>query len=124
MSEIVAPNLIFPGLDFRAPPAPKPAVSDDQRQRSALQKQRERSEAIDWYCENVGKRPKPGRFKVTDLDDTVCHWPIGEAPGMLFCGEPKPDDDRIPYCGKHCRRAFNGTRGRGLQFRLADLSAR
>ena len=52
-------------------------------------------------------RPKPARnhFEIIDLTDTVCHWPVTDRP-VFFCGAPKSDDARIPYCTKHCGVAY------------------
>lgn len=51
--------------------------------------------------------PIEQRKTFMELTDSTCRWPVGEVgePGFFFCGGDAVD--WMPYCGAHCRRAFN-----------------
>lgn len=48
----------------------------------------------------------PNLVAFADLKTNSCRWPIGDPKhGRFgFCGEPKVEG--LPYCGPHCRRAY------------------
>lgn len=48
--------------------------------------------------------PSPHACALLDLDDTKCHWPIGEPgkTGFHFCGAPSAS----PYCAGHYGIAY------------------
>lgn len=47
------------------------------------------------------------RRTLAQLDNTCCHWPIGDPQdaGFFFCGAPKADDEGIAYCRSHLVRS-------------------
>lgn len=52
--------------------------------------------------------PAPSRKLVSfwQLTDRKCKWPLGTPgePGFGFCGRPRWESS--PYCGEHCRMAY------------------
>jgi GcrA cell cycle regulator len=65
----------------------------------------------------IKPKPKPKPPPVStdpcpllELDDTRCHWPLGELlePAEMFCGAQAVDGR--PYCADHCRMAYHSTR--------------
>ncbi|UFX42122.1 GcrA family cell cycle regulator [Bradyrhizobium sp. 41S5] len=46
------------------------------------------------------------RKGLLDLRDGDCKWPIGDptTPDFFFCGDPAVSE--LPYCGPHCRAAY------------------
>ena len=50
---------------------------------------------------------KAGTFHVTELEEGMCRWPTGDRE-ILFCGLNQLED--MPYCGPHCRIAFQPPR--------------
>ena len=54
------------------------------------------------------KLPDGNALTIYQLGFSDCRWPLGEAmarPPFLYCG--KAAIDGRPYCGKHCRLAYN-----------------
>ena len=70
--------------------------------------------------------PAPdGQVKLTDLTESMCHWPIGDPmeEGFCFCGRGKPFNG--PYCPHHMAIAtVPATPRRKSVFQLANLSPR
>ena len=51
--------------------------------------------------------PVDHRCTLMELTNETCRWPIGDGPGVLFCGSPSADlASHIPYCGFHSRFAY------------------
>jgi GcrA cell cycle regulator len=50
--------------------------------------------------------PLAQRCSILDLSDNKCHWPIGDpgASDFYFCGGKSIEG--LPYCGYHCRIAY------------------
>jgi GcrA cell cycle regulator len=46
------------------------------------------------------------RCSILELTDSKCHWPIGDPslPDFFFCGGHTVEG--LPYCGYHCRIAY------------------
>jgi GcrA cell cycle regulator len=61
---------------------------------------------------------KAGMFHVTELEEGMCKWPTGEGAEITFCGLNQVEG--MPYCGPHCRLAFQPPRSSGTRpsFRL------
>ena len=70
--------------------------------------------------------PAPdGQFKLIDLTESMCHWPIGDPmeEGFCFCAREKAID--APYCPAHAATAtLPATPRRKSVFQLANLSQR
>ena len=70
--------------------------------------------------------PAPdGQFKLIDLTESMCHWPIGDPmeEGFCFCARAKEID--APYCPAHAATAtLPATPRRKSVFQLANLSQR
>jgi GcrA cell cycle regulator len=51
--------------------------------------------------------PLKQRCTLVELNDHRCRWPVGDvgSPGFFFCGGETIEGQ--PYCGEHCRRAFD-----------------
>lgn len=51
--------------------------------------------------------PLEQRRTLAELDNTCCHWPVGDpqAPDFFFCGATKANDESIPYCRSHMVRS-------------------
>jgi GcrA cell cycle regulator len=63
--------------------------------------------------------PFEQRKQLLDLTDGDCRWPVGD-PGtevFFFCGGTAVEG--LPYCGAHCRRAYNSVRPREIAAGLA-----
>lgn len=47
--------------------------------------------------------PAEQRRTLDQLNDTCCHWPVGDPreKDFFFCGAPKVDDADVPYCPSH-----------------------
>ncbi|MGW1423643.1 GcrA family cell cycle regulator [Bradyrhizobium manausense] len=43
------------------------------------------------------------RRSLAQLDNTCCHWPVGDPreAEFFFCGAPKANDEDLPYCASH-----------------------
>ena len=48
--------------------------------------------------------PAGQRRSLGELDNGMCHWPVGEGAEMFFCGA-EPEFDK-PYCRSHCAIAY------------------
>ncbi|MDB5513149.1 MAG: GcrA cell cycle regulator [Enterovirga sp.] len=66
----------------------RPALSADQR----------------WGEETA--LPESERVSILDLRDSMCRWPLGDPskPDFAFCGARAVTG--LPYCGHHCRIAY------------------
>ena len=51
--------------------------------------------------------PVEQRRTLAQLDNACCHWPVGDpqSPDFLFCGAPKANDEKVPYCRAHLLRS-------------------
>ncbi len=50
--------------------------------------------------------PQQQRTTLMDLNDAMCHWPVGDpsSPDFFFCGGKALSG--LPYCGQHARVAY------------------
>jgi len=50
--------------------------------------------------------PMGQRRTLLELSEDTCHWPIGDpsSPEFFFCGGKTASS--LPYCGYHCRIAY------------------
>lgn len=88
---------------------PPPATIDNGPERPRTQGQinhakhrQDREEFREALFERARPRPALGQFTITDLDDEVCHFPLGDGP-YLFCGRPTTI---APYCASCSRIAY------------------
>lgn len=51
--------------------------------------------------------PIEQRRTLDQLDNSCCHWPVGDPRDaeFFFCGAPKANDENIPYCRPHFDRS-------------------
>lgn len=51
--------------------------------------------------------PPEQRRTLAQLDNSCCHWPVGDpqSPDFFFCGAPKANDEGIAYCLSHLFRS-------------------
>lgn len=59
------------------------------------------------------------RCSILELTEATCHWPIGDpgSPEFFFCGGTTVGGQ--PYCGYHCRIAYQPIQDRRRERRLA-----
>jgi hypothetical protein len=52
--------------------------------------------------------------EIMDLTNEKCRWVVSTGYPAVFCGTPGCDVGRgVPYCGAHCRLAYDRRRDRG-----------
>lgn len=63
--------------------------------------------------------PLGQRCSIVELNDEKCHWPIGDPgqPDFFFCGGKTVSS--LPYCGYHCRIAYQPVADRRREKRAA-----
>jgi GcrA cell cycle regulator len=88
-----------------------PRIPKPKTHHTAAHLAKRRAEAVQMPSERALPEPAPPVFSATpcsleELDDTKCHWPIGEpgTPEFHFCGGGALD--RAPYCMGHMRVAY------------------
>ena len=56
--------------------------------------------------------PETKLVTILELRDSMCKWPIGDPakPDFGFCGGRAMSG--LPYCGHHCRMAYQPAAGR------------
>lgn len=103
----IAPNLIFPAIDFREPTPRAPRSGEPipihRDWRVQYRKAREARAAFRDSFKLSIPLPSPNHFTVTDLTDDVCHWPVTDDAPFLFCGQASGG---ATYCACHAAQAF------------------
>ena len=84
---------------FEAKPVPLPMLIGDEKK--VMAKKLPSRSALNVIEPPLGMRPR----SLLELNETDCHWPLGEVHevAVLFCGASK--EPVFPYCGHHLRMA-------------------
>jgi len=84
---------------FEAKPVPLPTLVGDEKK--VMAKKLPSRSALNFIEPPLEMRPR----SLLELNETDCHWPLGEVHEVaaLFCGASK--DPVSPYCGHHLRKA-------------------
>ncbi|PDT77227.1 GcrA family cell cycle regulator [Bradyrhizobium sp. C9] len=71
-----------------------------------------------------GNVPAERRKGLLDLERGDCRWPIGDptTPNFFFCGDPAISD--LPYCGPHCRAAYQSAGHREIRITPEERARR
>jgi GcrA cell cycle regulator len=103
---------------FKAPRAPRPAVSVAPAPRRAIEPSSiPAAQAIQPYISE-----EPGTATVLTLGAHMCKWPIGDpsSDGFTFCG--RRSEREGPYCTEHARVAYQPQQKKGGRTGATELA--
>jgi GcrA cell cycle regulator len=102
---------------FKAPRAPRPAVSAAPAPRRIIEPSMPTAQAIQPYISE-----EPGTATVLTLGAHMCKWPIGDpsSDSFTFCG--RRSDREGPYCMEHARVAYQPQQKKGGRTGATELA--
>jgi GcrA cell cycle regulator len=102
---------------FKAPRAPRPAVSAAPAPRRAIEPSMPSPQVIQPYISE-----EPGTATVLTLGAHMCKWPIGDpsSDGFTFCG--RRSEREGPYCTEHARVAYQPQQKKGGRTGATELA--
>lgn len=87
-------------------PAPVGAVPGDPARPAPLEPIARPPVSVDHRWSEDAAIPDSQRVSILELRDSMCRWPLGDPakPDFGFCGARSATG--MPYCGHHCRLAY------------------